>query len=327
MYKLIIFLCVLTSYKSFSQVSEKEIAGVMDMEVPQSAGFVLIGVTPDKVIDPQSGKDLGVALLNGLDEKGNFQSGFSLETRPYFWGETKYIGEPTFRDRALAGLKFSFATAKGLDDKDKANRFGLGVNWTYQFNDPLFSNKGLVSCIKAAHKKVPNVPDDDVAGGSEEFDTEVKECEEKHLSWTVSAVSIGVASHSAKEEELGLRKSGYGIWLTGSYALTNVVEILGHLRKVDNQLVSGADGLYESDIDSVGARIRFGSSTIRGVVESSWNKDKNNQNNEEYTLVLIGAEFKVSKTAWFRLAYGDAIGTNEDYGEYFTGQLRFGFGE
>lgn len=129
-----------TSFLSVAdEPSAKDFAGRLDVSVPQSAGFAILGVSPEKVIDPQSGKELGAALLQGLDANGNFQSGFALETRPFLWNQPDYIEEPTAKDRALSGIKLSLAATTGLSTQDQATRYGLGVNWSYQFNDPLFS--------------------------------------------------------------------------------------------------------------------------------------------------------------------------------------------
>lgn len=304
-------------------VTADDLAGRIDLEVPQSAGFAILGVTPDKIIDPQSGRDFGLALLQGLDSNGNFQSGFALETRPSLWGQPKYIAEPNAKERFLSGFKFSLATASGSDSKDSAKRLGLGLNWTYQFNDPLH-NKNLKECITKLIEQIPNIPDPDK---DKELKGDAARCYDTHISWNVDALSIGTAISKSKQEDLGLNQSGYGIWITGSKVIGHDGELLGHIRHVDDQVIVGKDGLATADSDIFAVRYRFGGKTLRGIIEASRNNDVTKNYSDKYSLVSIGAEFEVSKGMWFRVAYGDTLGSSREKRDFFSGQLRFGAGE
>ncbi len=309
-----------------SQPTADDFAGRIDIEVPQSAGFALLGVTPDKVIDPQSGRDFGAALLQGLDGDGNFQSGFALETRPFLWNQSAYIAEPTTTDRILSGFKLSLATTTGLSDQDKANRYGFGVNWTYQINDPLFNEK-YVGCIKKANELIPAIPTDKKDELQKQLIDAVSACQEQHISWTTTAVALGVAANKAEEDEMNLDESGFGAWLTGSLALNKSAELTGHVRYVDNQLATNDGALTQTDITVLAARFRYGGSSIRGILESSWNEEETDAGDNNFTLVSVGVEFKVMNGAWFRVAYGDTFDSSEENKEFFTGQIRFGFGQ
>jgi hypothetical protein len=302
----------------------EDFQGRLGLEVPQSAGFALLGVTPDKVIDPQGGRDLSLALLQGLDENGNFQAGFALETRPFLWNRAEYIEEPTRTERFLAGFKISFATTTGVEDQDKADRYGLGINWTYQFNDPLF-NGAYLACSKAAYNAAPAIP-----GGPAETEADirqkVKACGTTHLGWATSAIGAGAAAQRGKDDEQDLSENGFGLWLTGSLALRKNLEWVAHLRHVDNQLSVVEDVLQETDTTVMGSRVRFGGSKVRGILEASWNDFESGSKKDDYTLVSVGGEFKVAGSVWFRIAYGDTLGSDADKKEFFNGQLRYGFG-
>lgn len=308
----------------------EDFAGRLNLEVPQSAGFALLGVTPEKVIDPQGGHDLGAALLQGLDSDGNFQSGFALETRPYLWNQDEYIPEPSSKDRFLAGFKVSLATTTGLDDKDKANRYGIGVNWTYQFNDPLF-NDDYLACVKElAEKFVPAIPPDDLEKQRPAIEANLRKgvvgCQKQYISWTTTALALGVAANRAKEKEMNLDESGSGLWITGSFAFSKRTELTGHARYVDNQLTVVDGTLSQTDSTVLATRFRYGGDSVRGVLEASWNDEETASRKNDYSLVSVGAEFKVLEGAWFRVAYGKTFGSSEKDQEFFTGQLRFGFG-
>jgi hypothetical protein len=317
---------------SDDDITAEDFTGRLSYDVPQSAGFALLGVSPDKIVDPQGGRDLALSLMQGLDGNGNFQSGFALETRPYLWSRGKYTSESKIFDRILSGLKVSFASTTGLDEVDKANRYGLGVNFSYQFSDPLY-NKDYLTCVSKANDKViPKIPSENWKEGKamkkKLLSAEVNNCQNAHLSWTTTSIAFGVSGHKAEEKEQELDMSGAGMWLTGSYALSDHSEVTGHIRVIDNQL-SVVDGiLQQSDNSVVALRYRFGSKSLRGVIESSWNEDKTNSGTFEYQLALIGTEFKVTEGMWFRLAFGKQYGddNNEKNDSIFSGQMRFAFG-
>jgi len=325
---LISFLCIVPMSYADSPTAE-DLKGRIDVEVPQSSGFALLGVTPDKVIEPNSGRELGIALLQGFDENGNFHSGFALETRPYLWGHDQYIPEQTKKERILSGFKFILASTAGVNDNDKANRYGLGVNWSYQFNDPMFNSK-YKNCVDDIKTTIPNIPPNNAAERlelSNRVIKGVKACQKEHISWAVTALSVGVAAHKGDVETLDIDEYGWGAWITGSYAITNNIEITCHLRMVDNQLSVVDNILSETDSKIAAIRFRYGTSNIRGIFETSWNDVETKTNDDEYSIAMIGSEFKVSNSFWFRIAYGDTFGSSNEPNEFFTGQLRMGFGD
>jgi hypothetical protein len=308
----------------------EDFAGRIDTEVPQSSGFALLGVSPDKVIEPSSGRDFSVALLQGFDENGNFQSGFAVETRPYSWGQDEYISEQSEKERILSGFKLTLASTAAVSDEDNANRYGLGLNWAYRFNDPMF-NEEYKSCVKSVNSDPRlNIPGKDPASKLEQVNiikNGVSECQKKHITWAISALAIGVAAHKGNDETLNISESGWGTWVTGTYAITNNSEITGHLRMVDNQLSVVDDVLSQADSKIAAIRFRYGTSNIRGIFEASWNDVETKTSSNEYTLAMVGSEFKISDDMWFRIAYGDTFGSSNESSEFFTGQLRMGFGD
>ncbi|WP_159725786.1 hypothetical protein [Acinetobacter proteolyticus] len=325
--KFIIAICPMMVFAE--SPSDLDLNGHLNLDVPQSAGFAMLGVTPDKVIEPLSGRELGLSILQGLDGHGNFQSGFALETRPYFWNEGQYVRKTTTLDRFLSGFKFSFATASGLQNSDKANRYGAGVNWSYQFNDPLFNDRYL-ACITEENDKIvlpipdPNANKTDLQA---KLTAAHKECMSKYISWTTTALAAGFAGQKGKDSDTDLEKSGYGAWLTGSYAFNKKAELTTHYRYVKNQLAVIDDQMSNVDASIAAARFRYGNDSLKGIVESSWNKEKSVTKNDEYTLLSTGLEFKVAKSAWFRVAYGKSFGSSSTTDDIFSGQLRFGLGE
>src|SRR5258708_17355465 len=58
-------------------------SGDLDFSVPDSPAFTILGVTPQTITRPTTPRGLAASLLNGVDENGNFQAGFALDTAPY----------------------------------------------------------------------------------------------------------------------------------------------------------------------------------------------------------------------------------------------------
>ena len=67
----------------------------LDLSVPQSPAFAILGITPDNIIRPGSPRDLALSLLNGVGKNGAFQSGIAIDTAPYllFAGRLKTLSE------------------------------------------------------------------------------------------------------------------------------------------------------------------------------------------------------------------------------------------
>src|SRR5262249_47786630 len=58
-------------------------AANVDLAVPESPAFAVLGITPQSVTRPTSPRSFATSLLNGLDEKGNFQAGLAIDVAPY----------------------------------------------------------------------------------------------------------------------------------------------------------------------------------------------------------------------------------------------------
>jgi hypothetical protein len=121
----------------------------VDLAVPVSPAFFILGMTPGKVIRPTSPKELVTSFLEGTDENGNFQTGLAIDVSPhllfnrrlslddYNGGKFKDLADPKNKSISLPNLntllartQLSFATTKGISDKDDTVRIALGLNIT-----------------------------------------------------------------------------------------------------------------------------------------------------------------------------------------------------
>lgn len=106
----------------------------LDLTVPDSPALVILGLSPDKVVRPSAPKDLAATLLNGVDRRGNLQSGVAVDLSPRFLFAGNSLTFADYRDNAatriLANIQVSLATAKGATDTDKSMRAAFGLRST-----------------------------------------------------------------------------------------------------------------------------------------------------------------------------------------------------
>lgn len=128
----------------------------VDLAVPRSPAFTVLGVTPETVIRPTSPREFATALLNGVDPNGNFQSGIAIDTAPYllFKGNELSLKEYQTNNvkRFLARTQLSFATTKGSSGDDKSTKLALGFRFTpFDLGDPRMDLEegGVLQCLAA----------------------------------------------------------------------------------------------------------------------------------------------------------------------------------
>ena len=151
----------------------------VDLSVPESPAFTVLGVTPQTVIRPTSPRAFATSLLNGVDTNGNFQSGLAMDFVPYLLlaGDEltlrKYQTQPI--TRLLARTQFSFATTKGASEDDKSLRLALGVHVTlFDKGDPR-TDEDLMTCFSTFRLPPPptqlecELPDNPTAADREAF--------------------------------------------------------------------------------------------------------------------------------------------------------------
>jgi hypothetical protein len=110
-----------------------------DYLVPTSPAFSVLGISPEEVVRPESPRELGMAILNGTDEKGNLHQGIALDFVPYELLGGVNLGDyrMNWLDRILSRTQVSLATSKGNDEADKSLRAAVGLRMTLiDWGDP-----------------------------------------------------------------------------------------------------------------------------------------------------------------------------------------------
>ena len=233
----------------------------VDMSVPESPAFTVLGVTPETVIRPTSPRAFATSLLNGVDQNGNFQSGLAMDFVPYLLiaGDEltlrKYQTKPVVR--LLSRTQFSFATTKGATTEDKSMRLALGLHLTlWDRGDPR-TDETLMSCLSAFRLPPPptmlecELPDNPTDADREasrrcqesaeatrqerarqvqearEFNDSVStRCrdESRQRNWNASSWIIGAAPSwiSTDGQTKNMRWNGGGFWTSLGYGFEGV---------------------------------------------------------------------------------------------------------
>lgn len=233
----------------------------VDMSVPESPAFTVLGVTPETVIRPTSPRAFATSLLNGVDQNGNFQSGLAMDFVPYLLiaGDEltlrKYQTKPVVR--LLSRTQFSFATTKGATEDDKSMRLALGLHMTlWDRGDPR-TDETLMSCLSAFRLPPPptmlecELPDRPTDADREAFrrcqesaeatrqerarqvqearefnDSVSTRCrdESRERNWNASSWLIGAAPSwiSPDGQTKNMRWNGGGFWTSLAYGFEGV---------------------------------------------------------------------------------------------------------
>ena len=125
-----------------ADITLEDLSGRFDLAVPQSPAFTMLGLSPENVISGDVFRTAALGVLQGLDARGNLQSGIALDFRPYIAIRgpkatlARYSAKGAWAYRTLSNLQMSFATASGKNESDRADRQSVGIRVTlWQQND------------------------------------------------------------------------------------------------------------------------------------------------------------------------------------------------
>jgi hypothetical protein len=134
---------VLRADAQIGEELKKVSVAMVDLSVPDSPAFAVLGLTPEEVSRPTTARKLATSLLNGVDRNGTLQTGVAIDGLPYLALAGHLLTLDDYRARSkyvvrfLARTQVSAATAKAADVNDKAVRVGLGVRMTvFDRGDP-----------------------------------------------------------------------------------------------------------------------------------------------------------------------------------------------
>jgi hypothetical protein len=89
-------------------------ARMVDLAVPDSPAFTVLGLTPEEIAPPTTGRALAASLLNGVDRRGVLQSGVAVDTLPYLALAGHLLTLDGYRGRLIAAHTMEYIEDKLL---------------------------------------------------------------------------------------------------------------------------------------------------------------------------------------------------------------------
>lgn len=320
----------------------------LDLAVPDSPAFAILGLSPETVVRPASPRDLATTVLNGVDRRGNLQSGLAVDFAPLFLFAGKTLTYADYKNsrptRAFGRTQVSFATAKGASDADKSLRLAFGVRTTlWDDGDPRL-DETLVSCLSSIPIPPPTTAlltqaarDAYIAQATAGRRPAVEACHQafKTRRWNASSFAIGVApsGQSPTGETGDFVYAGAAVWASLGLALSTTTRPLGQViiqgryrnrELVPDKTVEGS--FFEQDAAGIGVRLLLGSADRAAVIESEVAHQAPKVGDDTTSFKLSGgAQMKLASHVWISVSGGASRGgnANEQGGGFVLSALKW----
>jgi hypothetical protein len=335
----------------------------VDLMVPESPAFTVLGVNPETVTRPTTAREFATSLLNGVDQRGNFQSGVAFDFAPYltFFGEqtSLFSYRHSAMERFLARTQLSFATTKGVTEEDKSARLGLGLRLTlWDKGDPrldtvldgCYTDALNDSRLQAAELRT--FPGETDAQKGQRLVRRkavlaevVKPCNDssRKRNWNASGWIVGVAPSwiSQSGQTKDFHWNGGGFWTSLAYGFDNVSALKGnsqlifHARYRNNEIVPDAQNkgkFFSEDSMFFGGRLRMAPGSEANSIfslEGNYIRSRRNKGafDSSYRYSL-GLEKKLADNIWFSLALGGQSGRSDGTNQAFVlSSFKWGFSQ
>ena len=304
-------------------------ATIAGLAAPEAPAFTVLGVTPKTVTRPQSAAELTTAFVSGFDDRGNFQSGIAIDTVPFLWFAAHHFVLGQYAEKTLAaGLirwaartSVSIATAKGVNEADKASRLGLGVRAVlWQQHDP---HTEFYQCVRRLSVVgTPGVPATEEE--ADKFENQAKKCNTNNPAWNSSSLVIAGApswiSNDATAQ--GYKRNGGAYWSSLAYGIGSHAEVIAHFQRrtgeqIPNKTAKGTSasstmsstGNVLQDSTVGGGQFRVGTSEFNALAEGLYVHKKVAGAVSAYGQYSVGLERKLAESLFLDVGYRWAPGT------------------
>jgi len=329
----------------------------LDLSVPESPAFTVLGVTPLTVVRPGSPREFSSTLLNGLDNDGNFQNGLAIDTAPYmlFNGENVTIRDynDQYLTRLLARTQFSFATTKGASKDDLSTRLAMGLNLTlwdkgdprvYRPHRPGDVLQCFVDNLSTTIIIPPTLSDDQVekfvASEQKRLKPLADQCraEGRKVNWNRSSWTIAYAPSwiSKTGQSSGFKWNGGAFWTSVAYgfegmpSLEKVAQLIFHARYRTREQVPDPKNkgqFLTQNATFIGARFRAGSPKFALNLEDAFVRNSPlNGKLDSSNRFSLGVETRLTDNLYFVVSTGANIGRRDSRNKGFVlTSFKYGF--
>jgi hypothetical protein len=286
--------------------------------VPESPAFTFLGVSPNLVSRPASVRDLGAALLTGVNGDGAAQQGFALDVTPWIFIPGLDIpladyGASVWK-RGLANLQLSFGTVATAGEPSSTDA-ALGLRTTLfdgtdgmqqeAFTGPVAAGlRGCASGVRPglseeeAEQAIQLCADSVMATAWEDWEAYSRE----HWNASFFAVGIGMGGQAPDSRPGRARYSGLKGWLVGGFGVGAAAQLLGQLTVSDRPERSGAPGAREL---TFGGRVLFGSASFHAFAEAAgvWRSERPGPDSDGLSW-SGGLELRLADGMWASTGFG-----------------------
>ncbi|MFH1567654.1 MAG: hypothetical protein ABIL09_06595 [Gemmatimonadota bacterium] len=273
--------------------------------VPESPAFTFLEASPARIARPSSFRDVGVALINGIDQEGRASQGFALE------GTGWNLLQPDLRAyqsdwwrRTLTNVRVSVGTVKATGDS-AATDLAVGLNLTLWDGGDLMADRSFTS--ELGRRLQGCAPDSPGAGTSEECLRAARAGLVKEKArWNATRVGLSLAlgSRLVDSELSDGAFLGGRAWLVGAMGLGTWGQALAQGAYTYRPALEGATQ-YQSG--SGGIRAIAGSAQVNGFVEILGERRWGTDDGADDTAGQwsLGVEARVAKDLWLSTGFGD----------------------
>ena len=332
----------------------------VDLSVPESPAFTVLGFTPNTVIRPASPKAFASSLLNGLDQNGNFQSGLAFDFTPFMLinGENITIKDynEQFLTRLLSRTQFSFAATKGASSSDTATRLAAGLNLTiWDRGDPRVyhperGDDDVLQCFANSLQLppiiAPGTPQADIdkinAGNKATNDALASACRDRarKANWNKSSWVIAYApswiTKTGNNDTTGYKWNGGAAWTSVAYgfegisALERIAQLIFHARYRSRERAPDplhAGKFLTQNSTFFGARFRAGSPKFGLNFEDTFIRTHIlGGKTDNVNRFSIGGEARITDNLYFVITSGGNIGAdNSQKKGFILSSFKYGF--
>lgn len=330
----------------------------VDLSVPESPAFTVLGFTPNTVIRPGSPKAFATSLLNGLDQNGNFQSGLAFDFTPYMLLNGENVTIKDYNDhyltRLLSRTQFSFAATKGASSDDTSTRVAAGLNFTLwdrgdaRVYHPERGDDDVLQCFANSLQLPPIIApnssqaeiDKINAGNKATNDQLADACRDRarKANWNRSSWVIAYAPSwiTKADGTNGYSWDGGAAWTSVAYgfegisALERIAQLIVHARYRSRERQPdplNAGKFLTQNSTFFGARFRAGSAKFGLNFEDTFIRNHIlGGQTDNFNRLSIGAEARISDNLYFVITSGGNVGVDNGQKKGFIlTSFKYGF--
>lgn len=276
--------------------------------VPENPAFTFLGASPSRINRPNSMRDLGVALLNGVSANGVVQQGVAVEASGWYLFQPDSLApyQDSWLRRALTRTRLSFGTAKAATDSASTD-LGVGLAITlFDGGDVMADAERTDELSDSLATCRPSSPGESALPC---LRRKAQDVWSRYSTWNATRVELGVGSGLTFVESTwnDAELSGFGAWLVAAFKLGDHGQLI---TQASYRHTPEVDAAAAMDQVTYGGRFLFGTAHMNGfgelVGEYMDVADGTSDSSGEWS---VGVEARVAKDLWISSGFGRRFST------------------